>query len=85
MCPRSAWKSALEKFGLRESVLALFQIIEHLNFGISKFLDFLIQALLPNACSAEAVSLQEDFIFASIYHSKAFGEKNVTLLACQAQ
>lgn len=38
-------------------------------------MDFLIQTLLPKACSAEALSLIEDFILAIIYHSKAFGEK----------
>lgn len=38
-------------------------------------MDFLIQTLLPKACSAEALSLIEDSVLAIIYHSKAFGEK----------
>jgi len=31
--------------------------------------------LLPEACSAAALRLIEDFVLAIIYHSKAFGEK----------
>lgn len=69
ICQRIACILAFENLVFCESVLVQFQIIEHLNFGISKFWTFQFKPCFLAPALQRLISLQLP------YRSRAFGEE----------